>query len=100
MRLPGTLIEYASWFWLMPISLRNSSFRISPGWGLWSCVMMRSSSFANVRLVVVHNLDVRGVSLGPSAVGWVEFFTRPNIPDVGSRKRSTQPTQNVISDDG
>src|SRR5437588_7681182 len=39
MRLPGTPIACASWFWLMPISARNSSFRISPGCGLRSWVM-------------------------------------------------------------
>jgi hypothetical protein len=29
----------ASRFWLIPISFKNSSFRISPGWGLRSSAM-------------------------------------------------------------
>ena len=40
--------------------------------------------------------DERAEMDGKLAVGWVEFFTRPNVSplglDVGSRKRSTQPT--------
>src|SRR5258708_10827847 len=29
----------ASWFWLMSIAFRNSSLRISTGWGLRSCAL-------------------------------------------------------------
>jgi hypothetical protein len=52
-------------FWLMPISLRNSSFRISPGWGLRSCAMI--TSFVLLRpSVIVRDLDIFSVALGPS----------------------------------
>src|SRR5690242_9339358 len=59
MRLPGTPIACASWFWLMPISSRNSSLRISPGCGL------RRRAIAMSSAVIVHDLDVFGVAIGP-----------------------------------
>src|SRR5438067_7961130 len=58
MRLPGTLIACASWFWLSPISFRNSSLRITPGWGF------RSSSPC-ARSMVVDDLDILRIPVHP-----------------------------------
>src|SRR5580658_9842698 len=64
-RLLGTPIARARRFWLMPISFRNSSLSILPGWGLRSCVM--SASFASLEpSMVVDDFDLMGVMLDPA----------------------------------
>src|SRR6185312_535456 len=60
MRLEGTPMAFASWFWLMPISPRNSAFRISPGWGLCSSAMLLLLS------VIVRDFDIAGFAIIPS----------------------------------
>src|SRR6266571_7479044 len=64
MRLPGTPIACANWFWLRPISLRNSCLRISPGWGLASSSVPPFATEA-LGLVVVGDLDIGCISVAP-----------------------------------
>src|SRR5689334_7955913 len=57
MRRGATCTARASAFWLRSIGLRNSSSRISPGWGL------RNNAFL---VVVVDDFDMHGSSLMPN----------------------------------
>src|SRR5437763_12883446 len=58
MRLSGTPIACASWFWLSPISFRNSCLRITPGCGF------RSSS-PRARSMVADDLDITCIPVHP-----------------------------------
>src|SRR5260221_12613645 len=64
MRFPGTPIACANWFWLRPISFKNSCLRISPGWGLGSSSVLPFAPEL-LCLVVVGDLDIGCISVAP-----------------------------------
>ena len=58
-------MAWASRFWLMRISFRNSSFRISPGCGLRSCPM--ATSFDRLQpSMIINDLDIVSVVIEPT----------------------------------